>query len=238
MSNLYSIYCDESCHLQKDVSNVMVLGAITCSESEKTAVYNDIRNIKIKHKIDSYFEIKWTKVSKSKIEFYEELIEYFYNNSKLSYRGLVARDKNKLDHNAYNDGDYDMWYYKMYYLLLDPIISPSDEYRIFIDIKDTNGGPRTKKLHNVLCNNKYDFKQEVIRDIIQVNSHESEILQLTDLFNGILSYFYRGLLDNEGGNQGKKRLIEIVSNKLDLNKNTSRNEQKFNLFIWNPRRCS
>ena len=56
------------------------------------------------------------------------------------------------------------------------MIGYSEEYRIFIDIKDTCGGTKVKKLQEVLCNNKYDFKHEVIRDIQQIKSNESEIL--------------------------------------------------------------
>lgn len=238
MGNINNIYCDESCHLEKDNFDIMVLGAVTCPAPEKANIYNDIRKIKIKHGLGSYFEIKWTKVSESKVEFYEEVIDYFFGNSVLFYRGLVAKNKKELDHTLYNDGDYDLWYYKMYFLLLEPVILPTEEYRIFIDIKDTKGGPRTVKLHEVLCNNKYDFKQEVIKDIKQINSHESEILQLTDLINGVLSYYHRGLLEGSKSNLGKKKLIEkVLKLNIDLNKNTLRNEQKFNLFLWNPRRC-
>jgi hypothetical protein len=28
----FKIFCDESCHLEKDTSNVMVLGALSCPE--------------------------------------------------------------------------------------------------------------------------------------------------------------------------------------------------------------
>lgn len=106
---------------------------------------------------------------------------------------MVATAKTQLDHIKYNGGAYDTWYYKMYFLLLDPMISPIDEYRVFIDIKDTLGGPKVKKLNEVLCNNIYDFKQEVVKDVKQVNSKQSEILQLVDLFIAVLTYYHRGL---------------------------------------------
>ena len=35
----YNIYCDESCHLQNDKSNVMVLGAIWCAKEKKQEIY-------------------------------------------------------------------------------------------------------------------------------------------------------------------------------------------------------
>ena len=124
----------------------------------------------------------------------------------------------------------------MYFLLLDPIIDPFGEYRIFIDVKDTQGGPKISKLHEVLCNNIYDFKREVIKDVRQIRSHESEVLQIADLFNGALSYVHRGLYNCPGSNEGKNIIIEQLGKKgLELLKSTKRSEEKFNIFIWVPR---
>lgn len=237
MRILYNIYCDESCHLENDGNNIMVLGGISCPSHLKQEFFNDIRNIKEKHNLSPWFEIKWTKVSASKIEFYLELVEYFFSRKDLFFRGIVATNKKKLDHNKYNDGKYDIWYYKMYFRLLAPMIDPFDEYRIFIDIKDTKGGPKVKKLKEVLCNNIYDFKNDVIRDINQINSKESELLQLTDLLIGALTYYHRGIYKEDWSNDGKVKLIDEISRKynVDLSRTTKRNEGKFNIFIWEPR---
>lgn len=233
MVKIKLIYCDESCHLEHDKSDIMVLGGISCSDNEKQQIFEDIRRIKIKHNLSSWFEVKWTKVSNSKLCFYKELIDYFFENN-LSFRGVIAKGKKSLNHEKYNDGSYNNWYYKMYYLLLDYMIEPNEEYRIFIDIKDTKGGPKIRKLHEVLCNNKYDFKQEVIRDVKQINSKESEVLQITDLFIGALSYKHRKLNDSKA----KSEIIKYIEKKYDINisKTTRKFEDKFNIFIWVPRR--
>jgi hypothetical protein len=233
---LYNVYCDESCHLQKDSSTVMVLGAMYCLNEKKNKIYADIRAIKKKHGLSSRLEIKWTKVSESKIDFYLELLEYFWNNDDLHYRGLVATGKDKLDHAKYNDGDYDLWYYKMYFRTLDPIIRQENEYHILVDIKDTRGGKRVQKLKQVLCNNIYDFNGEVITHIGQINSKESEILQLADLINGALAYHYRGLEDNANSNMGKVDFVKALQEKQNIDKRTSRYASKFNLFVWSPDR--
>lgn len=234
---LYNIYCDESCHLEHDGNNLMVLGGILCPEDLKAKVFNDIRDIKKKHGLSSWFEIKWTKVSKSKVEFYIELIDYFFEIEELFFRGIVAMDKTKLDHDKYNDGDYDTWYYKMYFALLNPMIDPFGKYNIFIDIKDTRGGPKVKKLREVLCNNMYDFKGEVIQNISQIDSKESEILQLSDLLIGALSYYNRDIYLCEGSNEGKNRIIETLKeiHGINLSATTHKTESKFNIFVWRPR---
>ncbi|WP_040306015.1 DUF3800 domain-containing protein [Caloramator australicus] len=68
MGTLYNIYCDESCHLPNDNSNVMVLGAITCPANMKKKVYEDLRTIKKKHEVNPVVEVKWTKLGKAKID--------------------------------------------------------------------------------------------------------------------------------------------------------------------------
>lgn len=233
---MYLLYCDESCHLPNDGINTMVLGTVYCHEEDKREIFNDIKKIKEKHNLSPHFEAKWTKVSNGKIELYKDLVKYFFDNDKLSFRGLVAKDKDKLDHSIYNEGNYNFWYYKMYYLLIDKIIFADECYKIFIDIKDTVGGKRIKELHEVLCNNNYDFKQKVIKEINQIHSHESEIMQLTDLLIGALSYFHRDLYKQTDQN-AKSKLIDLVKEKSGLILDTSshRYENKFNLFIWKPR---
>lgn len=167
-----------------------------------------------------------------------ELIQYFFNNEDLCFRALVAKNKNKLNHNKYNNNDYDLWYYKMYYLLLDKICYPHFKYKIFIDIKDTRGGVRIKKLHEVLCNNRYDFMKDSIRDIQQINSNRSDLLQITDLLIGALSFYYRDLYNDVNKSVYKKQVVNtLISNvgKSSIDNGTNLTEKKFNIFIWEPR---
>ena len=136
MRTEYNVYCDESCHLQNDDSNVMVLGAVWCSKSVKEKVFGRIREIKAKYGFKPDFEIKWSKVSKAKTDFYIDLINYFFDDDHLHFRALVVPDKKALNHEAFNQ-DHNTFYYKMYFDLLKVILSPDCAYNIYIDIKDT-----------------------------------------------------------------------------------------------------
>ena len=146
---MINIYCDESCHLEHDKAKAMLLGAISCPASEKNRIYSEIRSIKQKYGVSSWTEIKWTAVSPSKKTLYIALIDYFLQEKSLSFRAVVAKDKANLNHARYNGGSHDLWYYKAYYYLLDAMIGYSDEYRIFIDIKDTCGGSKVQKLQHI-----------------------------------------------------------------------------------------
>ena len=143
--------------------------------------------MKIKHGMSSRNELKWVKVSKNKLKFYDELFQYFFESDDLNARILVASGKDKLNYSVFSL-THDEWYYRMYYLLLNKLISPVGKlitYKIFLDIKDTKGGGKIETLTNVLCSkNKVDT--EVIHGIKQIRSHESELLQLVDLF--IIAY--------------------------------------------------
>lgn len=231
---MINIYCDESCHLEHDSAHAMIMGAISCPVEKRKRVYDDIRNIKKKHGLSSWTEIKWTGVSPSKIGLYQELLEYFYNEDALAFRAVVLKDKETLDHAKYNQGSHDLWYYKTYFYLLDAMVDYSEEYRIFVDIKDTCGGPRVKKLHNVLCNNQYDFKHEVIKEIVQIKSHESEILQLTDFIMGAIGYYHNGHYHSSGSSTAKNSIVDSLIEKYGsaIKFGTRRGEKKFDVFLW------
>ena len=62
----------------------------------------------------------------------------------------------------------------MYFDLLKVIIDPHEQYRIYIDIKDTRGGKKVEKLHEVSSNAQYDFARTIIERIQLVRSHEVE----------------------------------------------------------------
>lgn len=59
-------------------------------------IARDIKGLKLKHNLKPDFEIKWTKVSASKVEFYLEVVDYFFSNPALRFRGVVVPDKEQL----------------------------------------------------------------------------------------------------------------------------------------------
>lgn len=230
MSIQYNIYCDESCHLENDGQKAMVLGLIWCDKTKRKEITRRISEIKQKHGLAKNFEIKWTKVSPAKIDFYLDLIDYFFDDDDLHFRGLVISDKDKLQHDRFQN-NHDDFYFKMYYYLIKTVIAPQNFYDIYLDIKDTRSADKTKKLHEVLSNTIYDFNQDIIKRIQLVHSHEVSILQLTDLFIGALSYVHRGLKQSEA----KLKIIKKIKHKshYSLLKSTLLREEKFNIFIWN-----
>jgi hypothetical protein len=229
MPQVYNVYCDESCYLERDRQTAMVLGAVWCPLERTREISVRIREIKMKHGLSPRFEIKWVKVSPAKIQFYLDIMDYFFDDDDLHFRALIVPDKSKLRHEDF-DQTHDDWYYKMYFDMLKVILHPDARYRIYLDFKDTQGSAKVAKLHGVLCNNMHDFSRQIIERVQLIRSHEVEILQLADLLIGTISYVNRGLSTSTA----KQRLVDRMRQRSGyaLTRTTLPRENKTNLFRW------
>ncbi|MCK4869828.1 MAG: DUF3800 domain-containing protein [Gammaproteobacteria bacterium] len=228
MTDIVNIYCDESCHLEHDSQVAMSLGALICDKS-RTKEYNGaIARLKKKHNLSKFFEIKWNKVSNSKLIFYLELINFFFDED-VRFRGWIVPDKTMLSHDKHQQS-HDDWYYKMYFYLLRNIISINHNYHIYLDIKDTKSRYKVRRLREILSNAKYDFQRSIVEKIQHIHSHDVGLLQLADLLVGALSYHHRGLKTSSA----KNAIVELIKKRsgFSLEKNTLPSEKKFNICVW------
>ncbi len=231
MSEIIHAYCDESCHLENDQMRAMVLGAVWCPASNRAELARKIKALKKEHGLPPQTEIKWVKVSPGQLNFYRALLDFFFDEPLLHFRGLVVPDKQALDHDRFAQS-HDEFYYKMWFLLLNRLIDPANHYRIFLDIKDTQGQAKVSKLHDVLCNANYDFDRSVIESIELVHSHDVLLLQLADLLIGAIGYVHRGLQ----ASPAKLALVAHLRHRsgLRLEQSSLLKAEKFNLFVWRP----
>lgn len=226
----FNVYCDESCHLEHDHIPVMAWGAVMCETDQVRTLSEAMRRLKAEHGLKPDFEVKWTKVSPARTAFYLALVDWFLAEDRLRFRGLVVPDKGRLDHARF-DQSHDDWYYKMYYTMLRPLFSAPQRYRIYLDVKDTRGGPKARKLHDVLANTLYDFDRQCIERVQQVRSHECELLQTADLLIGALTYANRGL----AGSTAKTAIIRRLQERLgpqELTRTSAIAATKFNILVW------
>ena len=231
MAKIINIYCDESCHLEHDNQPIMLLGAIWCLQEEVRQNVAVLRELKEKHRARG--ELKWAKVSKSRESFFLDTVDFFFSATNLNFRCLLVNDKAKLDHEYYNQGSHDSFYYKMYYYLLRNIISDTDQYDIYLDIKDTRSQLKIDHLKDVLCNALHDFDRKVIRRIQHVRSKEVELLQIADFLMGAIAYKNRSLTTNKTKVALINRICQLSGRSLQTG--TPPWEEKFNLFIFSPK---
>ena len=220
-----NVYADESCHLEHDNVEFMVLGCVYCLKKDVNYISNKIKKIKIKYGLNPNTEIKWTKVSDNKIDMYKELIDLLYSEN-LSFRGWIAHDKKSLDHELFHQ-TYDDWYYKMYYCLLNYIVSESIiDYNIYLDIKDSRSAMKNRKLAEILS--KYNIYN--VKKVQAIRSNEVQLIQLADLVIGAIGYDIRELKSSKS----KLELVNYIEKKFNISfmLNSSSSNKKFNIFHW------
>lgn len=233
----YNIYIDESCHLQNDYSkSIMAIGYCKCAADFDKEAKRQIKEIKVRHR--NLSEIKWSKVSASRLSFYKELVDFFFSNP-LDFRCILIKYKERLDHEQYNMGSHDNFYYKIIYLLINNTYTnpPVDNvFRVFLDIKDTRGRDKIAKIKEVFTN-KYKDESPFVH-FQHIRSHESELLQLADLFAGAITFKARGLYKFENSNHAKNELIDYIELKsgYSIDESTEPWETKFNILDHQPKK--
>lgn len=193
MGKTYNRYCDESCHLENDHKRYMFLGYISCAYNQVTAHTDRIRDIKSAHNF--YAEIKWNHVSMSKLKFYLDLVDYFFATD-LKFRAIGV-DKSKT-----SCEDFDEYYYSMYHNLLIHDINITHTYNVYLDIRDTLSAYKVRKLKELL-----NVKYGAFRNVQNINSKESLLLQLADFILGALSYDKN---EQEKNNEAKCLIVERI----------------------------
>lgn len=225
---VYKIFCDESCHLENDGADIMVLGGIRCS-AEKVIALN--KHIKwLRHQHNYHTELKWTKLILKQMAFYKALIDLLFDDDDIWFKATVVQHKERLEHALYNEGSHNTFYYKMFYYTLRDFLLPNNEYKIYLDYMDTIGGEKAKKLCEVLSEGREGLKVESY--IIQ--SYESQIIQLCDLIIGAVGYKNRS--DIEQISQVKNQVVEYIEEKVGhaLDYGTPPWEKNFNIFRFAP----
>lgn len=224
----YKIFCDESNHLDYSPSlgsKVMVLGAVSLPASELVSINQAIKDLK--HQFNHQKELKWTKLIYNQREFYDALLELFFSSIHLRFQAILIPDKQKLAHDCYNQSNPDIFYYKMFYYVLRNLIEPQTAIKIYLDYKDSKCAVRMRELERVLHN---QYKDTIQAKCFTARSHQSQIIQLTDLLIGAIAYKARDDIPHQSAikNHVIQRIEEWTGFKLE--EGTSPWERKFNVF--------
>lgn len=219
MYKTFNIYCDESCHLENDHKKYMFIGSINCAYPQVRRHTERIKELKDKHKFNA--EIKWSHVSMSKIQFYLDLVDYFFDTD-LKFRA-IGIDKSQIRRDDFNS-NFDDFYYKMYYQLLNYKVDTTNHYNVYLDIKDTLSAIKVRKLNNIL-----NVKYGVFRNIQNIRSEESVLMQLADFLMGAISY---NANFDQKQNFAKVLILDKISKHANMTNLAKTNySEKLNLFF-------
>jgi len=185
-------------------------------------------------------ELKWTKVSKNKIETYKNFIDFFSHFVGIDFRCVVL-DTHALDYKQYHQGDKELGFYKFLYFFLSRNIEKDyryrdikDYYQIFMDSRRRNDEvgrlSDLKEVLNIRLNNIcINIEKPPVRNVEAVpDSKFSPEIQIVDILTGAVGYSWEGFQTSPPKLNLIKNIEKVFG--LKLNQSTPYLSEKIN--IW------
>jgi len=226
----FDVYCDESgpellCS-KKPKAQYLVIGSLWLPEERRDEFKSTLHELRNRHHVGP--EFKWRKVSRSRLQFYRECVDWFFAaGENLRFRAIVV-DRTKIDLIKFHEGDAELGFYKFYYQLLLHWTRDCNFYRVFCDYKSNRLPTRLKTLE--ACLNHANLASDLV--VQAVRSEESVLLQVCDVLIGVTqARFNRTPKDGSA----KAELVADVERHLGHPiRQTQLSEQKFNVFEIRP----
>lgn len=226
----FDVYCDES-HpdllvSQKPSARFIVIGSLWLKTENRKNFKREINEYKEKYMVGG--ELKWGKVSPSRLVFYSQLISWFFNKGhSIRFRAIVI-DREKVNLLHYHENDQELGFYKFYYQLLHHWINDFNCYHVFCDFKVNRKRDRLHTLKRCLSNSNLSAS---VPSVQAVWASESVLIQIADLLTGLVSAKYN---DSCLPGSPKRKLIQKCEEYLNKPIGaTGALENKFNVFEIN-----
>ena len=225
----FEIYCDErrpdlltSQAQQND--RYLLIGGIWIPADKRPKIKTAFKKLTDRHKIGG--QIKWQKISKSRISFYLELVDLFIClGPDIRFR-CIAVEVDKVNFSLYHDNDAELGFYKFYYELIHHWILDFNEYRIFCDTKTNRLPDRLAVLTQCLQRANLSSK---VYPIQAIPSRESALIQFADFLLGAAGSELNNSITKQSA---KNDVLSHLRQKLGRARlcPTAKNEEKYNIF--------
>jgi len=227
----FDIYCDECfpdlLTSKNPKAQFVIIGGLWIHREHRDSLKEQIHALRDQHKIGG--EIKSRKVSPSRIAFYRELIDLYFNKGLDVRFRAIAIDHELIDLSRFHGGSAELSFYKFYYQLLHHWLLPNADYQIFCDYQTNQNPARLHELRQVLENAN---PLTTFSSVQWVRSKESVLTQLSDVLTGLVSARLNGT-PQEGS--AKTKLLNYLESKLGRRIGaTSISEKKLNIFAIRP----
>ena len=225
------LFCDESLHLPHDKAPFLLLGLVACPSERVRSAHEELAAIWERFNLPKHLEVKWTKVSPARLDFYHAVLEWFFNSENVAFRALALPDKQRL-YAAIPPESRDALYYRLYYQLLRGAIEQENRYRVFIDLKDTRGREKIAHLTELLRADANDPYGKSVESLQHVHSHEIRLMQVCDLLLGAVGFARRPVAPNES--PAKRALVRFIEERLGypLTNDSPPGEEKCSIITW------
>lgn len=221
-----NVYCDETLPdlftTSRNTNKRLLIGSLWIESTLKDTIKNKIK--RLREEYNCWGEIKWTKVSPSKQDFYFKLIDLFFSYGEQVRFRCITVDPKQINWQVHN-GDKELGFYKFYYFTLNKWISEFNSYNIFCDLKVNRDLTRLKTMKNILQSSN---QLSSINRVQALPSKEVSLIQLSDLLLGATSSKINNI---QHSSHAKIEFIQHLERHLGKEiAPTSPYERKFNIF--------
>lgn len=215
-----------------------MLGAVTVSTADVPDLVAAIRAARLPGL--PHGELKWTKVSASKLETYRAVVDTFFTAAEndIAHFHCVVIDTARFNHGQFNQGDREIGFSKMVFqLLMKHARLYQQRLYAYLDSRTTRHSLDDLRFMlnryalNKLERNDYPFRRVVFRD-----SKESDLLQLNDVLLGAMAWVKNGHGERPEASAAKSDLAQYILRRAGLQSldvDTPRNRKNFT--VWNFR---
>lgn len=233
------VFVDES---SQNNHQFMVLGALVVPGTAVQACEDSIRAILERHKMLG--EMKWSKVSRGKLEVYRALVAhhfYLVQSCGIEFHAMTV-DCRELDHVAYNHGDAELGFNKFVFRLLNVRVGKrfgtAERIVVHMDSRNTNRHPsELQTILNAAAARDYAPPGAVpFARVAHRDSKGSRLVQLCDLLSGAVAWHKNDHDAREGASQAKTLLANEIANRIGrarLGADTPMGQ--YALSVWNAR---
>jgi len=218
-----------------------VVGAICLQSAFIPQVHASIQQFRDNHNMHS--ELKWAKVSNQKLSEYKALVEYFFalNNLNILQFHCIIFDNHGANHTKYNQGDQDVGLSKLYYQLMvhrfGRNCGPAGDLCVCVDRRNSSTSLQDLlRMANAGIARDCGIAHAPLKQLIPLDSHEDDLLQLNDVILGAVCAARNGKHLLAAGRQAKRDLAKMVLEKSGLDsfeRDSPRGLIRFT--VWNMR---
>lgn len=230
---IYSIFIDESS--QTD-NRFLVLGAVVAPSSSVPGIEAALLASRLPELPSG--EMKWAKVSRSKIEAYRRFVSAFFTFPELHFHGLVV-DTFQLQHGIFNSGDRDVGFNKEIYQLVLKCgrLYAKPIFHVFPDRRSTRHS--TEELRTIInhgMHKKHGRAREwPVRKLQFRDSKEVPLLQVADLMSGAIAYHLNGHVAQPGASEARKLLSTTILELANISSPSADTKPSGKFTIWHRR---
>ncbi len=220
----------------------MVLGGVIVASEKLADLLSTLHAWRQKHGMTA--ELKWTKVSKGKLEEYKAFVDAFFAAAQddiIHFKSAVFACGD-IDYKSYHDGNVELGFYKLFYQLLvhrfGPYV-PGMGDRLVIHLDERSSSYNLSDLRDFLrsgIGRWYSASHNSVASVEAMNSKTHEhatIMQITDVLIGAIGWHWNQLELAPGASVAKQALATHIADRAllgSLRVNTPRSARRFN--IW------